>query len=55
MIPWGRVRLAQYLADHTYIIAGGDLGGYSSTVIETHGVTAAEYADIEGFDIDIGI
>jgi len=53
--PWARVRLARYVANNTRILADGDLGGYSSSVIETHGVTAAEYADIEGFDIDIGI
>ncbi len=55
MIPWGRIRLARYLAKNTQIIAGGDLDGYTSDIIETHGVTAAEYADMEGFDIDIGI
>lgn len=55
MIPWARVRLARYMADHTEIIARGDLDGYSSSVVETHGVSAAEYADFEGFDIDLGI
>ena len=53
--PWARVRLARYVAHCTQVVVEGDLGGYSSAVIETHGVTAAEYADIEGFDIDIGI
>jgi len=55
LVPWGRVRLARYMASCTEVLAGGDLGGYSSTVIESHGVTAAEYADIEGFDIDLGL
>ncbi len=55
LVPWGRVRLARYMASCTEVLAGGDLGGYSSKVIESHGVTAAEYADIEGFDIDLGI
>ncbi len=55
MIPWGKIRLAKYMASKTEVLAGGDLGGYTSTVIETHGVTAAEYADIEGFDIDLGL
>jgi len=54
-MPWARVRIARYVADNTKVIAKGDLGGYTSAVIETHGVTAAEYADIEGFDIDLGI
>ena len=53
--PWARVRLARYVAENTKVLADGDLGGYSSSVIETHGVTAAEYTDLEGFDIDIGI
>ena len=55
MIPWGRVRLARYLADNTSFISGGGLDEYSSSVIETSGVSAAEYADFEGFDIDLGI
>ena len=55
MIPWGRIRLARYLAENTRIIAGGPLDVYSSDVIDTHGVTASEYIDLEGFDIDVGI
>ncbi len=55
LIPWGRVRIARYMAENTKVLALGPLDVYSSDVIETHGVTAAEYTDIDGFDIDIGI
>lgn len=55
MIPWGRVRLARYMAANTSFVSGGGLDDYSSSVIETSGVSAAEYADFEGFDIDLGI
>lgn len=54
-VPWTRIRLARYVAENTKVVAKGSLGGYTSSVIETSGVSAAEYADIEGFDIDIGI
>ncbi len=55
MLPWARIRLARYMADNTQFVAGGPLDVYTSDVLETHGVTAAEYVDIEGFDIDLGI
>lgn len=55
MIPWGKVRLARYMAENTWVLANGNLDGYSSEVIDTHGVTAAEYTDMDGIDIDIGI
>lgn len=55
MVPWGRVRLAKYMASCTTLLAGGPLDGYSSDVSETTGVTSSEYVDMEGIDIGIGI
>ena len=55
MIPWGRIRLAKYMASVTAIESDGSLEGYTSDVQETAGVLSAEYMDLEGFDIDIGI
>ena len=55
MIPWGRIRLARYMASVTAIESEASLDGYTSDVQETAGVLSAEYMDIEGFDIDIGI
>jgi len=55
MIPWGRIRLAKYMASVTAIQTEGSLEGYASDVQETAGVLSAEYMDLEGFDIDIGI
>ena len=55
MIPWGRIRLARYMASVTALESDGSLDGYTSHVRETAGVLSAEYMDLEGFDIDIGI
>lgn len=55
MIPWGRIRLAKYMASVTAMDSEGGLEGYSSSVQETAGVVSSEYVDLEGFDIDIGI
>lgn len=54
LVPWGRVRLAKYMAACTKLIAGGPLDSYSSGVSETSGVIASEYMDMEGFDVGIG-
>ena len=55
MIPWGRIRLARYMASITALNSNGALDGYTSSVQESAGVISAEYADLEGFDIDIGV
>lgn len=55
MIPWGRIRLAKYMASVTAVNSEGSLDGYMSDVQETAGVLSSEYMDLEGFDIDIGI
>ncbi len=55
LIPWGRVRLAKYMASCTTLLAGGPLDGYSSDVSDTTGVVSSEYVDMEGIDIGIGI
>lgn len=54
-MPWARIRRARYVAANTKIVAKGELGGYSSSVIESAGVSSAEYADMEGFGINVGI
>ncbi len=55
MIPWGRVRLAKYMASVTEIESDDPLDGYTSSVKETSGVVSSEYMELEGFDINIGI
>ena len=55
MIPWGRIRLAKYMASVTAVNSEASLEGYTSDVQETAGVLSSEYMDLEGFDIDIGI
>lgn len=55
MIPWGRIRLAKYMASVTAVNSEASLDGYMSDVQETAGVLSSEYMDLDGFDIDIGI
>ena len=55
LIPWGRVRLAKYMAAVTHLISESSLDGYTSDVQDSAGVISSEYMDIEGFDIDIGL
>ena len=55
MIPWGRIRLARYMASITVLNSNGALDGYTSSAQESAGVISAEYVDLEGFDIDIGV
>ena len=55
LIPWGRVRLAKYMASVTTLISEQSLDGYTSDVQDSAGVISSEYMDIEGFDIDIGL
>jgi uncharacterized membrane protein YjgN (DUF898 family) len=55
LIPWGRVRLAKYMASVTALESADSLEGYTSSVVETAGVVSSEYVDMEGFDIDVGI
>lgn len=55
MIPWGRIRLAKYMASVTALNSEGSLEGYTSDVQDSVGVVSSEYVDLEGFDIDIGL
>lgn len=55
MLPWARVRWAKYLADNTFLLAGGPLDGYHSEILESDGAATAEYLDAEGFDIGVSI
>lgn len=55
LMPWGRVRLAKYMAASTRLLAGGPLDGYTSDVSETTGVISSEYVDMEGIDLGIGL
>lgn len=49
-IPWAKVRLARYLADHTAMIAKGDLDQFAASQIDQSGVASGEFLDIEGID-----
>jgi len=54
MIPWGRIRLAHYVAANTQVVIDGNLDDYQSEVQDSIGASGAEYADLEGFDFDFG-
>lgn len=55
MIPWGRIRLMKYVSSVTSLKTEGSLEGYSSNVQKTGGVISAEYMDIDGIDVGLGL
>ena len=52
MIPWARVRVAKYRANHTALLAGGPLDDYTSTVAQDSAI-GEEVA--QAFDLEIPI
>lgn len=53
--PWARVRITNYLADNTSLIAAGPLDDYTSQIRAETGVIGEEYMDVGGVDIGAAI
>jgi len=53
LVPWARVRLARYRADHLSLVASGDLDGFVQDQTATVGAAGEELGEV--FDIDIGL
>lgn len=51
-IPWAKVRVAKYKAEHTQMLVDGDLNTFSGTVSERVGPLGEGVSDV--FDMDIG-
>ncbi len=50
MRPWAAVRMAQYMAASTSLIAAGSLDDFVAGEADPGAAAAAEYLDVEGFD-----
>lgn len=51
--PWARVRTARYAAEHTRVVADGDLDAFVAARQQDQSATGAEIGDL--FDVEIGI
>lgn len=52
-IPWARIRLARYRAEHLVLLAGGPLESLVAAEVEHAPATAGEMADALGFDLGV--
>lgn len=52
-IPWARIRLARYRAEHLVLLAGGPLESLVAAEVEHTPATAGEMADALGFDLGV--
>lgn len=55
MLPWARVRMARYLADHSFVRPAGPLDDFIGAKQGQVGAIGDAYADFEGIDVGIGI
>ena len=52
-IPWARVRMARYRADHLVLLPGGDLDAFVAEAGAAHAAIGQELADL--FDVEVGL
>lgn len=55
MLPWAKIRMARYLADHTAIKLGSSLDDFIGTAQGKNTALGDAYSDIEGIDVGIPI
>ncbi len=58
MLPWTKIRLTKYLADHTKVILNQSLDDFTGTQLDKIDTLGDAYTDVEGIDnidIDIGL
>ena len=51
-IPWAKVRVAAYKAEHTKMLVAGDLNQFSNAVSQRVGPLGEGVSDV--FDMDVG-
>ncbi len=51
MRPWASIRSTRYIASHTAVLISGTADDFVGEVESGAGVAAAEYMDLEGFDL----
>ncbi|SIO15898.1 Uncharacterized membrane protein YjgN, DUF898 family [Rhodovulum sp. ES.010] len=55
LLPWTRIRMIAYLADHTHIAVNGSLDTFTAAETERVGAIGDAYADIEGIDVGLPV
>lgn len=55
MLPWAKIRMARYLADHTQVHAAGSLDEFVGQESEKVSALGDAYTDIEGIDLGVAI
>ncbi|GFE64736.1 YjgN family protein [Litoreibacter roseus] len=55
MLPWTQVRLANYLANHTYLLPGGSLDDFVGRQVDEGMSVGEAYSDLEGIDVGLPI
>ncbi|HSG94513.1 MAG TPA: DUF898 family protein, partial [Afifellaceae bacterium] len=51
MRPWASIRATRYIAAHTAVLMSGKPDDFVGEVESDTGVAAAEYMELEGFDL----
>jgi uncharacterized membrane protein YjgN (DUF898 family) len=52
LIPWARIRMARYRAEHLSVLPGGSLDGFVGQAAAAQGAAGAEMGEL--FDLDLG-
>ncbi len=55
MLPWAQVRIAKYLASHTWLLPGSSLDEFVSDQQERGAVIGDAYTDLDGFDVGLPV
>ena len=55
LLPWAKVRMAKYLAAHTYVLPDGSLDDFVSTAQAQQGAFGDAFTDLEGMDVGAGV
>ena len=55
MLPWSRIRMARYMAEHTRLKPGGSLDDFVGEQQKKVSALGIAYTDLEGFDVGLPI
>ncbi len=55
LLPWARIRVARYLAAHTWVIPNGSLDEFAGTDGDRQSAIGDAFADVGGYDVGIGV
>ena len=55
LLPWARIRVAHYLAAHSWVVPEGSLDEFLGAADEQQSAIGDAFADVGGFDVGAGI